>query len=162
MLGTRTVLVLLLAASLQAQAPQAPPGTDIWLARLDASGAISQPVNITNRPGYDNQPAFTPDGKVLLFTRRDGEQTDIWAYDLTTRSSELSRITNTPESEYSPTVTPDGTGISVIRVEADGAQRLWRFTRDGQSPTLVLTNVKPVGYHAWGPDGQLALFILGN
>jgi WD40 repeat protein len=131
-------------------APQAPPGTDIWLARLSSDGTITQPINITNRPGYENQPAFTPDGKVLLFTRRDGEQTDIWAYDFTTRSSELTRITNTPESE------------SVIRVEADGAQRLWRFTRDGQSPTLVLTNVKPVGYHAWGPDGQLALFVLGN
>jgi WD40 repeat protein len=143
-------------------AAQAPPGTDIWLARLSLDGTVTQPMNITNRPGYDNQPAFTPDGRVLLFTRRDGEQTDIWAYDFTTRSSQLARITNTPESEYSPTVTPDGTAISVIRVEADGAQRLWRFTRNGQSPTLVLANVKPVGYHAWGPDGQLALFVLGN
>ncbi len=148
-------------AQAQAQA-QTPPGTDIWLARLAADGAISQPINITNRPGYDNQPAFTPDGKAILFTRRDGEQTDIWAYDFTTRSSEFTRITNTPESEYSPTVTPDGNGISVIRVEADGTQRLWRFTRDGQSPTLLLPNVKPVGYHAWGPGGQLALFVLGN
>lgn len=143
-------------------APQPPPGTDIWLARLAADGTISQPINITNRAGYDNQPSFTRDGKAILFTRRDGEQTDIWAYDFTTRSSELTRITNTAESEYSPTVTPDGTGISVIRVEADGTQRLWRFTRDGQSPTVILANVKPVGYHAWGPDGQLALFVLGN
>jgi WD40 repeat protein len=143
-------------------AAQPPPGTDIWLARLAADGTITQPINITNRDGYDNQPAFTPDGKAILFTRRDGDQTDIWAYDFTTRSSGLTRITNTAESEYSPTVTPDGNGISVIRVEADGTQRLWRFTRDGQSPTLVLTNVKPVGYHAWGPGGQLALFVLGN
>jgi WD40 repeat protein len=143
-------------------APQPPPGTDIWLARLGADGTISQPINITNRDGYDNQPSFTPDGKAILFARRDREQTDIWAYDFTTRSSELTRITNTPESEYSPTVTPDGTGISVIRVEADGTQRLWRFTRDGQSPAVILANVKPVGYHAWGPGGQLALFVLGN
>ena len=161
--------VLILASSIvmNAQQPtppaaQAPPGTDIWLARLDASGSISQPVNITDRAGYDNQPAFTPDGKAILFTRRDGEQTDIWAYDFTSRSSDVTRITSTPESEYSPTVTPDGNGISVIRVEGDGTQRLWRFTREGQSPALVLANVKPVGYHAWGPDGQLALFVLGN
>jgi WD40 repeat protein len=146
----------------QPAAAQPPPGTDVWLARVAADGSITQPINITNRDGYDNQPAFTPDGKAILFTRRDGEQTDIWAYDFTTRSSELTRITNTPESEYSPTVTPDGSGISVIRVEADGTQRLWQFTRDGQSPTLILKDIKPVGYHAWGPDGQLALFVLGN
>ena len=143
-------------------ASQTPPGTDMWLARLAADGTISQPINITNRDGYDNQPAFTPEGNAILFTRRDGEQTDIWAYDFTTRSSELTRITNTPESEYSPTMTPDGAGISVIRVEADGSQRLWRFTREGQSPTVILAKVKPVGYHAWGPGGQLALFVLGN
>jgi hypothetical protein len=139
-----------------------PPATDIWLARLDSIGRITQSINITNRPGYENQPAFTPDGKAILFTRRDGEQTDIWAYDFTSRGSAPTRLTNTPESEYSPTVTPDGAGISVIRVEADGTQRLWRFTRAGHSPTLILPNVKPVGYHAWGPGGQLALFVLGK
>jgi Tol biopolymer transport system component len=140
--------------------PQPPPGTDIWLARLTATG-IEQPINITNRPGYDNQPSFTADGKGILFTRRDDEQTDIYVYDFTSRDSAPTRITNTPESEYSPTVTPDGLGISVIRVEADGTQRLWRFAANGQNPTLLLRDVKPVGYHAWGPDGQLALFILG-
>jgi WD40 repeat protein len=165
----RALLFAILAMTTAGQQPsqppaaaQAPPGTDIWLARLEPDGALAQPINITNRAGYDNQPAFTPDGKAILFTRRDGEQTDIWAYDFTTRSSELTRITSTPESEYSPTVTPDGAGISVIRVEGDGTQRLWRFTREGQSPAIVLKDVKPVGYHAWGPDGQLALFVLGE
>lgn len=152
-----------LALARATQTPQTPPpGTDIWLARLTTGGGIEQPINITDRIGYDNQPSFTPDGKVILFTRRDGEQTDIYSYDFTSRSSDVTRITNTPDSEYSPTVTPDGTGITVIRVEADGTQRLWRFTRDGQSPQLVLTSVKPVGYHAWGPNGRLALFVLGN
>lgn len=143
------------------QPPAPPPGTDIWLARLTATG-IEQPINITSRAGYDNQPSFTADGKGILFTRSNGKQTDIYVYDFTSRSSAPTQITNTPESEYSPTVTPDGQGISVIRVEADGTQRLWRFTRDGRDPRVVLRDVKPVGYHAWGPDGQLALFVLGN
>jgi hypothetical protein len=160
---------LILAATVAAQqpapsgpaAPAVPPGTDIWLARLTATG-IEQPINITSRAGYDNQPSFTPDGKGILFTRGLDKQTDIYLYDFTSRSSAPSQITNTPESEYSPTVTPDGQGISVIRVEADGTQRLWRFTREGRDPTVVLRDVKPVGYHAWGSDSQLALFVLGN
>ena len=50
----------------------------------------------------------------------------------------------------------------MIRVEADGTQRLWQFTIDGKSPSLVLTDVKPVGYHAWTDDRTLALFVLGK
>jgi hypothetical protein len=163
-------LVVNLLCCIANQQPQpAPPGTDIWLARLTPTG-IEQPINITNRPGYDNQPSFTPDGKGILFTRSDSTQTDTYLYDFTTRSSEPTRVTNTPESEYSPTVTPDGKGISVIRVEAgapaslepDARQRLWRFTRDGQTPELVIRDVKPVGYHAWGADDLLALYVLGK
>jgi Tol biopolymer transport system component len=57
-------------------------------------------------------------------------------------------------------VTPDG-GVSVIRVEADGTQRLWRFDTTGKNPHVLLANVKPVGYHAWIDGGRLALFVLG-
>jgi WD40 repeat protein len=167
--AARFVSSLTCAIVLGQQTPPTPPGTDIYLARLMRTG-IEQPINITNRPGYDNQPSFTPDGKGILFTQSDGKQTDIYLYDFASRSSEATRITNTPESEYSPTVTPDGLSVSVIRVEAgppasldpDARQRLWRFSRDGQNPALVLENVKPVGYHAWGPDGLLALFVLGK
>ncbi len=146
------------------QPPTPPPNTDIFLASLsNVSGALTvgQPVNATNSPGYDNQPSFTPDGRQVLFTsNRGGTQTDIYRYDIAGRT--VARVTDTPESEYSPTVTPDGAHISVIRVEADGTQRLWRFTVDGGEPDLVLANVKPVGYHAWADDRTLALFVLGT
>jgi hypothetical protein len=141
-----------------------PPDTEIFLAPLSiANGAVTvgAPINITNSPGYDNQPSFTPDGRSVLFTSIRGRaQTDIYRYDIP--AGKLARVTDTPESEYSPTVTPDGAHISVIRVEADGTQRLWRFTIDGAQPELVLTDVKPVGYHAWVDDHTLALFILGQ
>src|SRR5205085_2981521 len=87
-------------------------------------------------------------------------QTDIYRYDIA--SAATARVTDTPEGEYSPTVTPDGAHFSVIRVEAGGTQRLWRFTLDGRNPELVLEDVKPVGYHAWIDDHTLALFVLGQ
>jgi hypothetical protein len=117
-------------------------------------------VNITDRPGYDNQPAFSPDGGRLLFTSFRGGQTDIYRYDL--RSGETSRVTATPESEYSPVVMPGGTTFSTVRVEADGRQRLWAFGLDGTDPRLVLDAVEPVGYHAWGDAHTLVLFVLGD
>jgi len=144
--------------------PAPPPDTEIVLASLSASAngvTVGALANITNSPGYDNQPSFTPDGRSILFTSlRSGSQTDIYRYDIASRS--ISQVTDTRESEYSPTVTPDGGHISVIRVEADGTQRLWRFTMDGRQPEVLLPNVKPVGYHAWVDDNTLVLFVLGQ
>jgi len=56
---------------------------------------------------------------------------------------------------------PDGRHFSAVRVEADGTQRLWRFTIEGTDPALLLPDVKAVGYHAWIDSGRLALYILG-
>ena len=145
-----------------AQAP--PPDTEIYLAPLTVRGdrvEIGAPRNISNSPGYDNQPSFTPDGAGILFTsvRGGGTQSDIYRYDVA--GGRVVQITNTPESEYSPTVTPAG-DVSVVRVEADRTQRLWQFTIDGGNPRVVLENVKPVGYHTWIDEHTLALFVLGE
>jgi len=105
--------------------------------------------------------AFDEDGQVVLFTAmRDGVQTDGYAYDRRTRATRA--LWTTTEGEYSPTPTPDGEGYSVIRVEADGTQRLWRFPRGAGDPRLVLTDIKPVGYHAWVDADVLGLFVLGQ
>ena len=168
----------LLATGILAQAPQrpstapaqaAPPSTEVYVATLSVTGtafAVGKPQNVSNSPGYDNQPFFTPDGGSLFFTSdqapRAAEarpQTDIFRFDFA--SGKLARVTATDESEYSPTVTPDGQGISVIRVEKDQTQRLWRFALDGKNPVLLLKDIKPVGYHAWLDAHTLALFVLG-
>ena len=168
--------ILILVAALVGQAATAPPGTEVYLAALTVRGAqveIGKPTNISNSVGYDNQPSFTPDGAAVLFTSVRGGRTpdpangaatgsDIYRYDIA--AAKLSQVTDTRESEYSPTVTPDGRHISVIRVEGDGTQRLWQFTidgKDGKDPTLVLRDVKPVGYHAWADPNVAALFVLG-
>lgn len=148
------------------QAPQqtAPPATDIFVAELKEQGGqlkVGSPANITNRPGYDNQPRFLPDGKSLFYASvREDKQADIYRYDAA--KGESARLTRTPESEYSPTLTPDGKYFSVIRVEADSTQRLWKFPLAGGEPVLVLKRIKPVGYHAWVDDKTLLLFVLGT
>lgn len=154
-----------------AGALQGPPATEVYLAslsRTDGRVSVGTPENISNSPGYDNQPFFTParDGSAVLFTSARGAvesacgkpQTDIYRYDIEART--LTQLTDTPECEYSPTVTPGGQ-ISVIRVEADGTQRLWQFTGK-TAATLVLSDIKPVGYHAWLNGTTLALFVLGE
>jgi len=140
---------------------------DIFVAPLtrEASGAftIGDLTNISRRPGYDNQPYFTPDGSGLWYTVIDDHdgQADIWRYDF--EGPSVTRVTmSNPESEYSATALPDGSGISTIRVEADSAQRLWRFDADGSNGSPVFEDVAPVGYHAWADENTVVMFVLGR
>lgn len=139
-------------------------GSDLYVAAFHEVGthvSIGRPVNVTNRPGYDNQPAFTADGRALLFTSiREDAQADIWRVMLASDGAQ--RVTHTMESEYSATLTPDRLAMTVIRVERDSTQRLWRFPLDGSAPTVVLPGLKPVGYHVWMNEASLGAFILGE
>ena len=157
-------LLALLGACLPETTQAQPPSpTDIYLvsfADLDGSGPVSL-IQLTKRAGYDNQPYFTPDSKHLLYTAiMDDFQADIFRIDLETRKEE--RVTKTKESEFSPTPLPDGSGFSVVRVESDTTQRLWRFPYGKGEPRLILEKVRGVGYHAWADTNKLLLFMLGD
>jgi len=161
---------LMLAAATTIQAPQ--PAPEIFVTPFATAGGkvtLGKPANISNNPGYDNQPSFTPDGKSVLFTSVRGDRkpdpanaaqtgSDIYRYDLA--SGTLSQVTSTSESEYSPTDMGDG-HVSVIQVERDGTQRLWKFPLAGGAPQVILPDVRQIGYHAWADAGTLALFVLG-
>lgn len=149
-------------------------GPELWLAPLEADEAggglprLGEGRNITARAGYDNQPEFAPDG-TLFYTLGVGERTDIWRYD---PAADLhTPVTTTPDqSEYSATPLPGweegAPGVSIIRVEADSAQRLWsiRLGADGATvgEEVLLPDIRPVGYHAWANDTVLVLFVLGE
>src|SRR6266446_6561507 len=140
-----------------------PPASDIFIIDVTSHNGktkLGQPIKITSWVGYNNQPSFMPEGQSILYTSIRDKQADIYRYDI--RGGATTQITKTPESEYSPTLMPDRQSISVVRVEADGTQRLWKFPLTGGPPSLILEKVKPVGYHLWIDDRTLALFILGK
>lgn len=138
------------------------PSTDLWVATLSGSEAglsVTDPINVTDRDGYDNQPSFLPDGSGILYASgRDGLQTDVYRYDLAT--GEISRVTETPASEFSPTPLPGG-GFATIH-EAAGEQLLWRFELDGTEGGAILPQVQPVGYQAWADADRVAIYVLGQ
>jgi hypothetical protein len=140
------------------------PATDIWLAELRVGPdglQVGRPENVTRHWGYDNQPAFLPDGGGFLFVRGDSTGTDVHRYDLASRR--VIRLTHTAESEYSPTPLRGGRpGFDTVRVERDGTQRLWWFDADGSNPRLVLAGVDSVGYFAWLDESTVALFVVGE
>jgi len=150
----------------------APPPTDteVFVASLDlASGKVGEPRNLTQRPGYDNQPAFLADGSALLYVvAGEGGNSEVWRVELA--SGARAQVTATPEAEYSPTPLADGSGFSAVRVESPGAaeeaftesQRLFRYGFDGKPIGPVLAAVRRVGYHAWIDERHVALFLVGG
>jgi hypothetical protein len=176
------ILAALVVAAVPASAGQQPaapappaarpapamPDTEIYLVSLADPEAWREDsvTNLSSSPGYDNQPSFMRDSRSVLFTsNRDGTQSDIYRYWIADRK--LTQVTETLESEYSPTVVPSGNGFSVIQVEADTTQRLWQFSfgvRAGSAlqSSVVLPELKPIGYHAWIDADTVMVFVLGE
>lgn len=138
-------------------------GSEIFLFDLSVSkkaARISNPTNITQHPGYDNQPFFHPTQPLLLYASfNDQGRSEIKAYDL--KSQTTKQITETNEREYSPTVTPDGQHFSCIIQRDGGAQDLGKFPLAG-GPAETLLDHLIVGYHAWLDNSHVGLFVLGE
>lgn len=136
------------------------PATQVWLAPL-SDGVPGRPIRVSAASRYNNQPQFSVDSQELFFTAEQPDgQTDIWRYRLADQS--LQAVSQSPESEYSPTPMPDASSLSVVRVEPDLRQRLWRISLDDGAAQLLLPEVEPVGYHAWMDANTVVLFLLGE
>ena len=103
------------------------PNTEVWLFKVSTSetgtSVLKEPLNISQRSGYDNQPSFSEDGKNIYYVSvREDNQADIYSY--TIRKKETLPFTKTKESEYSPQISSDGNHIAAVVVEADSAQRI--------------------------------------
>ena len=127
----------------------------------DHGVSISQVLGRIAQPGYQNQPVFSRDGGRLLWTAQAGSgpmATDIrWL--LLSEGGNGKPLRETPFGEFSATPIPGSeTDYSVVRVEADGTQRLWQIS--SQSEQVLVPELKGVGYHVWGADQDLLLFIL--
>jgi hypothetical protein len=122
---------------------------------------VGSVISITDRAGYDNQPFFIDEERLLFASIREGDQADVYRFDLFAEA--LEQVTSTPESEYSPRLTPDGEAISVVRVALDGvSQGLYRVPLDGGEAQDLLPDLDDIGYYAWAGPERVALFRVGE
>lgn len=140
-------IIVSLMCSLQVVLAQLPE-TDVWLFQLDKKSQITGSLNITNRPGYDNQPSFSSDGKSIYYTSiREDKQADIYHYSV--KSKKTKQLTKTSESEYSPVESTVNNGLSVVTVLKDSSQVVQLLSPKSYTAvsTSLSTNVDSVGYY---------------
>ncbi len=140
----------------------AQPATEVFVFDLSKEGKVfklTNPVNISNNEGYDNQPHFLPDGSGILYASNHQGQTEIVKYNINT--GESTKITTSEGSEFSPTPHPSGDFFTTIILEKDGTQLLWKYPINGGTPHVIIPESK-VGYHCWSDDQTIVSFVLGN
>ena len=139
------------------------PESDIFLFEIKLDDSVmsvgEKGRNVTAKPGYENQPYFTPDSKSFLFSQADDYQTDVYEYFLD--SGETKQVTDSANMEFSPQPSPDNKTISFV-TDGEGAnQSVWHIRRDNAEPVWTLKHLgerEPVGYYSWNHATGSILF----
>ncbi|MDQ3566146.1 MAG: winged helix-turn-helix domain-containing protein, partial [Pseudomonadota bacterium] len=88
--------------------------------RSDGTEPLSGTVPVTSFPGYERQPAFSPDGNQIAFVW-DGEREDnVDIYVKLIGAGEPLRLTSNPAPDLNPVWSPDGRHIAFTR-EGEGS-----------------------------------------
>lgn len=134
--------------------------TEVYLFDLELNNGkplLTNPKNISNNPGYDNQPSFWDDGSVLFTSTRE-DQTDILQFNVNEGSTSSWLTYTKAGSEYSPLRIPGKKAISAIRLDVDGLQRLYEYDVETSKSTPI-SDLK-IGYHVWFDDHILVATVL--
>lgn len=158
----RYILPFLLLTALGARAQT--PSSHVFVVdmhREQGNWVFSDPQRISIHSGYNNQPAFTLDGRSVLFvTDSTGATMDIYRYEFALDT--LIQVTHTPEiGEFSPTPVSYDRFLSVV-VEPDKRQRIWQYNLETGGSSLFLAERDSVGYFEILNDTDVAMFVLGS
>src|SRR5262249_37129538 len=140
------------------------------LFRLPVDGGTAE--QLTFGPFYDNDPAYSPDGRHVAFVSdRDGSAGNVFLLDLSTRT--VSQVTQEPHAGQ-PTWSPDGRSLAYCRTRAReehparllprffgarGLRELRRVPLPAGEPQVLLAP-RLIGSVVYLPDGRLAWSVI--
>jgi Tol biopolymer transport system component len=120
-----------------------------------AGGGVEQ--RLTEHPGTDSLPRFTPDGSSVLFTSDRSGNWQIW--EVPAAGGEARRVRSNAATEWQVDVSADGSRLAFLS-NLEGAESLYVMDRgSGQQRLLVRHGARSIlGNPHWSPDGRRIVF----
>ncbi len=131
-----------------------------WYSRDEAPPTIGRPLPLTTEPGFELNPALSPDGKQVAFTWNGPKQDNFDIYIQLVGSNSRLQLTTNPAEDYNPAWSPDGNAVAFLRrLDGDrnelllvpalsGPERKLTETINADNVTSRMTGL------AWSPDGR--------
>jgi Tol biopolymer transport system component len=140
----------------------------LWRQKLDSDTA----TQLTDGPGYDYQPDWSPDGKSVVYASYQKDAIELWMLDLSTGKS--SQLTSGGAVNVEPRWSPDGKKIVWVStqynrrfhvfmadVKSGALERIERLTGETKSslPRYYYSAYDMEINPAWTRDGREILFV---
>jgi tol-pal system beta propeller repeat protein TolB len=120
---------------------------------MDADGGAQ--IRLTEDPGEDFSPSWSPDGARLVFvSTRDGNAE---IYVMNADGTGQTRLTNNTASDISPAWSPNGSQIGFVS-NRDGNDEIYLMNPDGTNQTNVTQNSADDSSFSFSPDGGMLAF----
>jgi Tol biopolymer transport system component len=119
--------------------------SEIYTINPDGSGK----TQLTNNDTDDLDPAYSPDGKKIVYSGQDGPKGDLEIYTINATGRDKFQITNNDVDEEWPTYSPSGKRIAYTPIEGVGG--IYSVKAGGGGKRLVARNG---GVPSYSPDGK--------
>jgi len=107
-------------------------GGSLWLQRIDSNEA----QQLTDGPGYDYQPDWSPDGKSVVYVSYQKDAMELWLLDLDTGKTQ--QITSGGAVNVEPRWSPDGKRMVFVSTAYNKRFHIFRAeVRDGKLENVV-------------------------
>ena len=139
----------------------------LWQQKLGTTTAIE----LTDGPGYDYQPDWSPDGMRIVFVRYLGDATNLYTLDL--KSGAVTALTSGGDVNLEPRWSPDGKRLAFVSTKGTGHYHIFigALTKTGLVAKQWLKERKSKIYRyyyspfdqeespTWSPDGKDLIYI---
>ena len=137
----------------------APIHENLLLFALDSTPGSPPARLLTRGNGRDRQPAWSPDGRSILFSSGRSGNLDLWLLDVATGA--LRQVTDDGAQDWDPGWAPDGRSI-VWSSNRSGNLEIWAAGVDGSHARQVSGDGIDAENPVYTPDGQWIVYWSAN